>query len=393
MTTTLVRHLAPLLLALSLAAPAYAKVYPLERLPDDKVKTLQPLLQQADLALIESASDGTMKQVTLFLYVKAPPQVVHDVVANPEGYKAFMGLSESQTKPLEDGGVYHRWTLELPVSQFEAENKYYKEPGPTGAVLVHSWKEQDAATYRWEFLPAGNGTILVQYGYTDVRRSNKFVRNFLAKQRVMEHGLAMAAQLMLAAGMRTEAEKRAGRQAQSAAGPMPSLDWLLQRGVVAITRSGPDGKFGEVSLLDRYYASASKIRELLVNPQDFPKFIPGVGVEEKKRDEQGVVYTMDFMVPIITWSARFELRVAQGGAIESFGVEGDFRDARYRWDLTPRGVKETLVSFRFAQSLGYGSMIARKLIKAVPSLEYGLNVAYGLVYLRGMRAQAEGWPK
>ena len=374
------------------APPAHAKVYPLTTLPADKVGKLGPIVGQGDLALIESNPDGRMKQVTLFLLVKAPPEVVHDVVAHPDGYGKFMGLSKSETRPLPDGGTFHSWVLDLPVSSFDAMNKYYMEPGPTGAVLVQSWKEIDQATYRWEFVPMGGGTLLVMYGYTDIQRSNQFVRKFVTKQAVMEHGLAMAAQLMLAAGMRREAERRAPRTAVNVAGPMPSLDFLLARGVVAITRATPEGKFGEVSLLDRFYASASKIRELLANPGDYKKFVPGVEAEEKRRDQNGVVYSMEFAVPALSWSSRFELRVV-GSAIESFAVEGDFRGGRYRWDLTVKNSKETLVSFRFAQSLSQASLVARKLFAAVPSLEYGLNVAYGLVYLRAMRAEAEGWPK
>ncbi len=386
--------LALLLLSLAVATPAFAKVYPLDKLPDDKVDKLAPVLQQGDLALIESNPDGTMKQVTLFLFCRAPAELVHDVVASPAGYGKFMGLTKSETKPLDDGGTFHSWVLDLPVSQFDAMNKYYVEPGPLGAVKVLSFHDRDEATYRWEFHPVPGGSILVQYGYTDVKRSGSFVRNFVKKQAVMEHGLAMAAQLMLASAMRREAEQRAPKPLPPLPprGPMPSLDFLLSRGVIAITRSTPEGRFGEVSLLDRFFASASKIREILAQPGDYAKFVPGVSTAEKRRDEGGVVYTMDFAVPILTWSGKFEMRM-NGGAVESFAVEGDFRGARYRWDLTVKSLKETLVSFRFAQSLGQSSLVARKLIAAVPSLEYGLNVAYGLVYLRAMRAQAEGWPK
>ena len=89
---------------LGLGAQAFARVMPLERLPDDKLAALAPLLQRGELALIESNKDGTLKQVTLLLFVAAAPATVHDVLAHAGDYKKFIpNVSKSTWEARPDG--------------------------------------------------------------------------------------------------------------------------------------------------------------------------------------------------------------------------------------------------------------------------------------------------
>jgi len=47
--------------------------------------------------------------------------------------------------------------------------------------------------------------------------------------------------------------------------------------------------------------------------------------------------------------------------------------------------------YRVRQILGQSNILLRKLFQFQPSLEYGVNVALGLVYMRALRGRAEGW--
>ena len=67
---------AALLVATGVTAPAVAVERPLAVLPADKLLALAPTVARGDMALVESNPDGTMKQVTLLLFVAAPPEVV-----------------------------------------------------------------------------------------------------------------------------------------------------------------------------------------------------------------------------------------------------------------------------------------------------------------------------
>jgi len=105
-----------LVFLLALATPAFARVMPLERLPDDKLAGLAALLQHGDVALIESNRDGTLKQVTLILFVAALPETVHEVLIHPGEYKKFVpNVSKSTWEPRPEGGS-STWKLDLPIA-------------------------------------------------------------------------------------------------------------------------------------------------------------------------------------------------------------------------------------------------------------------------------------
>jgi hypothetical protein len=366
----------------------------LELFPNDKLQALAPLLRNSDLALVESRPDGMMKQVTLIMFVAAKPETLHDVLASPGDYKKFIpNLSKSTWEKLPDGRMASSWQMELPISSFDGVNVYDFEPGPAGAVLLHAVDPNDEANYRWDILPVEGGCVLVQYGYTDVKHSNKFVRNVLKRIPTMEHGLAVAAQLMLASPMRREAERR------TPAGSIPALDgtkktpplsFLLDRGTVTIMRT-QNGRLSDVSIMERAYAPLQKVADAITHPADWAKFIPGVDESYERSRALGVIeYRSVMSVPLFSWDTVFQMRVASS-QMEGMGTEGDLRGAHYQWDLVSHGPKETLTIYRVNEPLAQSSMVLRRLFSSQPSLEHGIGVAFGLVWVRAMRARAEGW--
>lgn len=371
---------------------------PLVSLPADKLKGLVPLLAGEDIALLESAPDGSMKQVTVLMAVAASPETVHAVLAHPGEYKNFIpNVTKSTWEPHPDGSGLCTWEIKLPVSSFEQVNLYHFEPGPAGAVRVSCPSEADDATYRWELLSVPSGTVLVQYGYTDVKRSNALVRSFLKRMPVTEHGLALAAQLLLASSVRREAERRTAPgslppPAPSAAmGKGPGLGFLLDRGQVAVMRSTPDGKLSDISLLDRIYAPLDEVREMLVHPAAFHSFVPGVEeTEESGRAGDSLRFRFRFAIPLVSWSTNYAMRFS-ARTVEVVGLSGDLKGAHLQWDLTAHGPKETLAVYRVNEHFGQSSALFRRLISYDQTLEHGLTVAFNLVFLRALRARSEHW--
>jgi hypothetical protein len=385
-----------------LAAPALGEiaraegvVHPkLELLAADKLQQLAPLLYQSDIALVESRPDGTMKQVTVIMFVAAKPETVHDVVANPGGYGKFIpGLSKSTWDKQADGRYAHTWQLDLPVSSFDGCNVYDFEPGPSGAVILHAIDPNDEANFRWEMLPVPGGTVLVNYGYTDVKHSNKFVKSFLKRIPMMEHGLALAAQLVIASPMRKEAERRANASELSprdTKAKSPGFNFLLERGMVTVMRQ-ENGRLSDVSVLDRAFAPLQQVADAITHPAQWSKFIHGVDESYERSRSEGVIeYRSVMSVPLVSWDTVYQMRVAPA-QMEGMGMQGDLRGAHYQWDLVNRGPKETLTIYRVKEPLAQSSIILRKLFQSAPSLEQGLGVAFGLVYVRAMRGKAEGW--
>jgi hypothetical protein len=390
------RALVAVIMLAGVAATAHARVMPLERLPEDKLAALAPLLGQSHAALVESFPDGTMKQVTLVMLVAARPETVHDVLVRPGDFKKIVpNVSKSTWDPKGPDRGVSAWQLDLPVSEFDAVNAYHFEPGERGAVNVTSIDNNNDSTYRYEVVAVPWGTVLVQYGYTDVKHSNNFVRGFLKRQPVMEHGLALAAQLLLAEAFKREAERRTppgSLPTPDPNGPSPGFNFMLERGQVILMRGQSAGnRVSDVSVLDRVFTAAAKVQDAIEHPNDYKRFIPGVDNSfEKQRGAGTLTYEMEMSVPLVSWDTTFALRFVPN-TIEGMGIDGDLRGAHFEWNLVPRGGKETLVIYRLAQPLAQGSILVRKLFQFEPSLETGLNVAFGLVYVRAMRGRAEGW--
>jgi ribosome-associated toxin RatA of RatAB toxin-antitoxin module len=358
-----------------LAIPLAAAVL-LTTWPRAELERLAPLAAMADIACIESNADGTMKQVTLLAWVPAPPAVMRDVIVQSEKYREFIpNLSRSTREPLGDGRWKSAWRIELPVSSFEGTSTYWLD----GDAI--EMQGDDDARYRYELLPVGEGTLLVQYGFTDVKHSNAFVRSFVKRQQMMEHGLALSAQLMFVTAMRAEAIRRAG--APKVAAPStkpPSFAPLLARGQVAIMRNG------EVSVLDRIYAPEAKVADAIARVAEYSAFVPGV--DKSYHHDDG--FTVEMSLPIVTWSSTWMVKSAPH-AIDEAAVDGDLRGARIRWDLSTTNARETLLVYRARQTLEASSLILRKLFGFQPSLREGINVALGLVWMRAIRGRAEGW--
>jgi hypothetical protein len=382
------------LLIFPLAAHADVVHPTLERLDNARLAQLAPLLQHSDIALIESKPDGTMKQVTLVMFVAAKPETVHDVIASPGDYKKFISnLSKSTWEKRSDGKMQSSWQIDLPISEFDGVNVYDFDPAPAGPIDLKATDPNDEATYRWEMLPVTGGTVLIQYGYTDVKHSNKFVRGFLKRIPMMEHGLALAAQLMLASPMRVEAEKRTPKGSLPAVDPKaksPGFNFLLERGMVAIMRS-QDGHLSDISVLDRAFAPIANVADAITHPANWAKFIPGVDESYERSRNQGIIeYRSVMSVPLVSWDTVYQMRTG-ASQFEGMGMQGDLRGAHFMWDLVSRGPKETLAIYRVNEPLSQSSIILRKLFSSQPSLEHGIGVAFGLVWVRAMRAKAEGW--
>ena len=358
----------------------------------DVLRPLAAIAARSELALVESKPDGTMRQVTLAVFVRASAADVHALVADVAGYLRFVpNLKQSDFRREADGRLVQTWRLELPISTFSGRDTYELEPGATGAIRFHSL--ETLATYQWDFVPVDGGTLLVQTGYADVLHANRFVRAFVKRQPPLEHGLALAAQYMLVSAVKKEAERRGSAPPGSPSPPgHGAIERLAARGVVVLMRAAPDGKLAEVSAVERVYAAEARVRAVIADAGAYPDFVAGVDrstVTEESADEK--TYVLEMAIPVVTWTTTYRLRV-NGHAIDGAGVDGDLRGARYRWDLAARGPAETLVTYRANQPLARGSILVKKLFEVDASLEHGLNVAFALLQLRSVRGRAEGWP-
>jgi hypothetical protein len=183
--------------------------------------------------------------------------------------------------------------------------------------------------------------------------------------------------------MKREAERRAGVKAPPPEGAGPGFGFLLDRGVVAVLRSLPGGRLADLSMLERVPRPAPEVARALTQVSSW-RTVPGIDEARELGRASGTFdASVTFAVPIISWSSRWSYRYTDR-IVEGAAVSGDLRGAHLRWDLTPRGEKETLVVYRVNERFAQSSTIFRKLVEHDATLEHGLTLAFNLVWLRAI---------
>ena len=131
---------------------------------------------------------------------------------------------------------------------------------------------------------------------------------------------------------------------------------------------------------------------VIATPRAYETFIESTTHSaELSRDAAGIRYEIGFDLSVLSFSSRYAMRRDGAKAIDILGTDGDFRGARYRFDLTARSDKETLIVFRANQDLAQASpIVLGSLFRREPLFEHGVAVALGLIQVAGMRARAEG---
>lgn len=387
------RVIAPALVLTCAAQVARAEPHPapLARLPAKSLIALAPILRTSDIALIESNDKGAMKQLTSITLAAAPPEVVRDVVIHPEHYPQFVrNMKESTVKHLPDGSFIHQYALNYTIYTVDGRHRYVMLPpdGPGAApVDMYDPDSNGVRHYRWEFLPAGQGTVVVLYGYSLIPRDG-FLNRFLSQAPTLEYGLALIPQMSLLLAMKARAEQIAGGKAIPApGGSAADYAFLLERGTVALFRAA-GGHISDISLIDRSSARPDVLTQVAGDPTQWSHFIPTLTRSTPLGSKSGISgVEIERKLPLCDWTTTWAYR-SSPRAVDLFGLSGDLHGGRMRWDVRPRGATSELV-LRSILHFDQGSMVVRELYKLEPTFEYGIDVGLELLMIQGVRARAE----
>ncbi len=379
-------------------AEAKPKPWPLTTLPADKLLTLAPSLRNQDLALIESDPRGKLKQITTVTLVAAPPAMVHDVVAHPERYGQFVhNMSRSDVRREPGGTLFHEYKLDYTVASVDGRHRYVFLPPVAGqaAAPIDVYDPDDNGTrhYRWEFYaaPGGSGTLLVEYGYSQIPTDGIYGR-LIRRAQTLEYGLSLIPQMTLMLAVKQRAEQLSpGQPRPSAAGPQPQLGFLLERGAVALFRKSGN-HVTEVNLVDRTRARPDMLVAVAANTASWSKFVPTIEKSMSLGPRQGLPATeVEQSLPLMSWTTTWGV-FSNATAVDMFGLDGDLTRARMRWDvrpLTDGGPMRSEIVLRAMVDYDHGSVVVRELYKLEPLFQYGIDVGLQLVILRGVKQQAE----
>lgn len=371
---------------------------PLQLLPAERLRALAPLLRTTDMTLIESDAQGALKQITVMSFAAAPPAAVRDAVIHPERYGDFVrNMKKSTIVRRPDGTLDHTYQLSYTILTIDGVHRYVFLP-PTGApgegAAPVEFFDADPSSnglrhYRWEFLSAGGGTVVVLYGYADVRHSGGVVDQLLQRVPSLEHGLALVGQMSLVLSMKARAEQLAPAPAASLVPPgAVSYDFLLSRGLVTLLRS-QRGRLSDLSMVERTRARPDLLMQVTQKPALWSNFVPSITRSADAGSQQGVpAVELEQALPLLSFRTVYGLQ-AGDASLDMFGLSGDLRGARLRWDVrVDRDGKGQLV-LRASQAYDRASMVIRQLYRLEPLFEYGVNVGLCMVIQQGIKARAE----
>lgn len=360
------------------------------RFSAEKIVGLGPLLRTTDLAVIESNPDGTMRQITLFAWAAAPPELSHYVVGHPERYRDFarnMTVAELVHNP--DGTVDQRYEFSYRITTVDGINRFKlhkPEPGqPVGAIDHYDPVPGGTRWHRWEFIPYGGGSILALSGNVDLQHSGYPMDRLIKQVPTLEYGLAMIGQMTLLLTMKQRAEQLARPVATPPiTGNLESAySFLLEKGIVVLMRRN-QGKLGELSFIGETSLPKEKIYQRISQPESFSKTIASITKSKSLGLQDGVpVVEIEQSIPLISFQTRFGVRSSEQ-TVDMMGFSGDLRGARFRWDLRNTTPQRTQIVFRSLVAYDRSSLLIRQLYKLEPLFEYGINVGLNLVFIRGM---------
>ncbi len=368
-----------------------ARGAPVATFPADKIADLAPLLVHGEIAAIETFPDGRPRQITLFAWTAAPPEIAHSVVGHPESYPSFVrNLSHMEVQTAPDGTVTDRWQVDLPIGHFNGGSRMRTEPGSTGAIEITSITNESHT--RWEFLPAtGGGTVIVEYMQFRAPVQNVLLRKMLEKDPANETGMGLATGLLLEKSVAVEAARQAaaaGRKTPTPSGNGPGFQFLLERGEVAVIRSLPKGGLLDVSVVARIPVPVAEVLAVVRAPDHWKEFMPSVTAGEvTERDAAGIDYNLEVDGILLSVDTRYRMQFVPSG-IDSLGVGGDLEGSRFRWDLSPTRDGGTLAVYRANHNLAASSFLLRAMINYEPLFEHGANVGVGVLAVSSVARRA-----
>lgn len=170
-----------------------------------------------------------------------------------------------------------------------------------------------------------------------------------------------------------------------AAAHATTLDELLARGELSLLETWPDGRLRMTTAIARVDAPADRVWAMLTDFAGYERWMPQVTDSTVlSSDERSALvdWTIAVVGPNIAFRGRYQLDRARWtitGAQESGALAG----STWEWRLEPEG-ERTLVYRSVRSNVVETNWIVRSVEDENHTLDYGINVATGVVELRGL---------
>lgn len=168
------------------------------------------------------------------------------------------------------------------------------------------------------------------------------------------------------------------------------LDALLARGEVTLLETRPDGRLKQVTAIGRIKAPIDKVWAKLTDLGAYETWMPQVA-SSKVVSATSAEVVVDLSIAVVGPNVNFREKLELDPAthtIRGTWVSGALSGSHWEWRLEARG-EETMVWRTLYTNVVDTNWIVRQVEDANHTMEYGINVATGVVEMRGLKKAME----
>jgi len=360
---------------------------------------LRPLLRRGVVGLVDYSENGRLKGVRIVSTVKASPETVFSVLADPGKHAdLFVDFKEASVKERHGNLIAYNWKWKTKFFYITGLNSMSLYP-PRRIDMRIPRSDIGTGTLRWDIIRNGDkGSIVSLSCKWDIESSNWLIKMLVRSSPMMEHALHMGTGTMFLYAIKYASERSARgkplvrRKIRAKGGPrlrpftnreMTAANSLLRdsTGTVVVVERHKNQRLRQVSILERTDAATGSIVKTMSMPEKYPDFVPGVrDVDIKSSRGSTINFGWSVGLPLLTMESSNRLTV-EGNQIRLEALKGDLKGSVWQYQFWKTGNKNQTVS----AYMGWTNLITRdgmvrSIIKREPYLEHGMNAAASLVF-------------
>lgn len=381
-------------------APTDAQEAPLRGFTTAEMSRIAPLLEQGVVGMVELPHGRLLPAIHLAANVDAPPEILRDVLAHPEGYPSFMPAVSEVVPHDHHGdvvGFTWRWRTSIFALGGEAMLSLYSPPPSQrarGYRIVVERTDGDLGRGRevWRILPRGEGSLVLLSTRMDLTDANYITRQMSSASRSLSRSINLAMAFAMLTRAQLEAERRAGVTHAPIEEPLarPSIDLravepILRRGdLLLIEVNGAELR--QVSVATRLPHAEARVREIMLDPVAFTQaLIAGSRADIRERTEDGVRFDWAVDLPIIGTGGAMTLRENDDRVIDLDAVSGAMEGGHWRFVTQQLGRDATAVLGWASFDVGSANFLLRAIVDADAGFRPGLSAATEIMMARALR--------
>lgn len=164
-----------------------------------------------------------------------------------------------------------------------------------------------------------------------------------------------------------------------------TLESLLARGEVTLLETRPDGRLEQVTAIGIVPAPVDRVWARLTDFASYELWMPQVE-DSTVVSHEGDTWVVDFSIGVVGPNINVRQKLVLDPAartIRASWVSGALQGSHWEWRLEDRG-SQTLAWRTLYTNVVDTNWVVRQIENDAHTMEYGINVATGVVELRGL---------